>query len=464
MPAETATRPGLESNPMAALYEHAMRLYRDNRVVEAMPHAERLVAEDSTNPGYSILLASVLASVGDSERASTLWEALIARNPGHPRMRLRYAHALRTVGRRDDAIAAYRSCFDLPPMMGEAWWSLANMKSGLLDEKDIARMRHALADDNVAGADRVHIEFALGRALEEAGDYSRSWAHYAEGARLRRLEFKYDPEASSIQVGRMVGLFTPSFLSEREGFGCTDPSPIFIVGLPRAGSTLIEQMLSSHPLVEGTMELPEIANIARNLSRGTEYRAAIAAATPGDLAAMGADYLARAQHYRRTDRPFFIDKMPNNWRHAGLIHLILPNAKIIDARRHPMATCFSALKQHFAKGQHQSYDQTSLGLFYRDYLRMMTHMDAVLPGRVHRMQYERLVEDTETELRRLLDHCGLAFDPACLNFHENDRAVRTASSEQVRRPIFREGLDHWRHYDQWLGPLREALGADAERV
>lgn len=464
MPVKTGIRLGLAPSAMAVLHEHAMRLYRDNRVVEAVPCAEQLVAEDGANTGYSILLASVLATIGHTERALALWSGLVARHPSHPRMRMRYAHALRTVGRRDDAVAAYRSCFDLPPMMGEAWWSLANMKSGLLDETDIARMRHALADEKVTGADRLHLEYALGRALEETGDYSRSWSHYAEGARQRRLEFKYDPEASSIHVDRMIGLFAPSFMSERKGFGCPDPAPIFIVGLPRAGSTLIEQMLSSHPLVEGTMELPEIANIARNLSVGREYRAAIAAATAADFARMGADYLVRAQHYRRTDRPYFIDKMPNNWRHVGLIHLILPSAKIIDSRRHPMATCFSAFKQHFAKGQNYSYDQTELGLFYRDYLRMMAHIDAVLPGRVYRVQYERLVEDTESELRRLLDYCGLTFDPACLRFHENDRAVRTASSEQVRRPIFREGLDHWRNYDPWLGSLRETLGTHAEPV
>ncbi len=437
-----------------------MALYNRNRTVEAASHAERLVAEHGANPDYKILLATVLASLGRAERAVQLYADLVAQHPRHPRLWLRYGHALRTMGRRDEAVAAYRTCLDVPPLMGEAWWSLANLKSGVLNADDIVRMRKALADYRVSGANRFHIEYALGRALEDVGDFAGSWPHYSEGARLRRLEITYDAAETTSHVDRTVALLTQSFLSERAECGFPDTAPIFIVGLPRSGSTLIEQMLSSHPLVEGTMELPVIANIVRRLSSTVEFPAGLATMPFRDFSAIGAEYLDRTRPYRRTDRPFFIDKMPNNWLHVGLIHLILPQAKIIDARRHPMATCFSAFKQHFAKGQHYTYDQTELARFYRDYLRLMAHVDAVLPGRVYRMHHERLVDDTETELLRLLDYCGLAFDPACLRFHETVRPVRTASSEQVRRPISRDGLDHWRHFEPWLGTLRDTLAAN----
>ena len=441
-----------------ARHNYALVLYRQNRAAEAVPHMERLVAEAPRDPAYRNLLAAILASVGSYDRAIGLYADLVERQPRQPRLWLGYGHALRTAGRHQEAVAAYRACLDLPPPMGEAWWSLANLKTGVLDASDQARMQALLQQDEaLAAEDRYHLDYALGRAHEDAGEYASSWACYARGAALRRAEVSYDAGTTTAQIDATIALLCPQYLAARSGRGCPDPSPIFVVGLPRSGSTLIEQMLASHPLVEGTMELPEMANLARELSAALPYPQCLSGLAPDELAGLGARYLERSRSYRRTDRPFFIDKMPNNWLHAGLIHMILPNARIIDARRHPMATCFSAFKQHFARGQHYTYDLSELGRFYRDYVRLMAHLDRVLPGQVHRVQYERMVDDTDVELRHLLAYCGLDFDPACLRFHENRRAVRTASSEQVRRPIFRDGLDQWRRYEPWLEPLRLAL-------
>jgi tetratricopeptide (TPR) repeat protein len=440
-----------------ARHNYALVLYRQNRAAEAIPHMERLVAEDPHDPAYRILMAAILASTGSYDRALDFYADLVARQPRDPRLWLSYGHALRTAGRSAEAVAAYRNCLDLPLPMGEAWWSLANLKTGALDAADRSRLTVLLQDPTLGAEDSYHLNYALGRALEDAGEYAASWTYYARGAEQRRAEVSYDAETTTAQIDFTIDLFSPEYLAAGREHGCPDGSAIFVVGLPRSGSTLIEQMLASHPLVEGTMELPEMANLARELAVSTPYPQCLADLSPDALAGLGQRYLERSRSYRRTDRPFFIDKMPNNWLHAGLIHLILPNAKIIDARRHPMATCFSAFKQHFARGQHYTYNLTELGRFYRDYVRLMEHFDNVLPGRIHRVQYERMVDDTETELRRLLTYCGLDFDPACLRFHENRRAVRTASSEQVRQPIFRSGLDQWRHYEPWLEPLRLAL-------
>jgi tetratricopeptide (TPR) repeat protein len=440
-----------------ARYNYAIVLFRQNRAIEALPQMERLVAEAPGDSNYRLMLAAVLASTGSYDRAIDLYAALVAQSPRLPRLWLGYGHALRTSGRRDKAVAAYRAIIDMAPTMGEAWWSLANLKTGALDSGDAAAMRAALSREGISNEDRYHLEYALGRAEEEAGDYAASFAHYAQGARLRRPEVRYDANATSKQVDSTISLMTEAFFAARAELGCGDPAPLFIVGLPRSGSTLIEQMLASHSSVEGTMELPELANVAREICPAAEYPGALAELDGAHLASLGARYLERASVYRRSGRPFFIDKMPNNWVHAGLIRLILPRARIIDARRQPMASCFSAFKQHFARGQHYSYDLGELGRYYRDYERLMAHFDAVQPGAIHRVQYEAMVTDPEGELRRLLDYCGLGFEPACLRFYENDRPVRTASSEQVRRPIYREGLEHWRHYAAWLGPLAEAL-------
>ncbi len=475
MLAETGTRLGrfaaaenlllrcLELAPGFAAARHnlAIVLHRQNRPAKAIPHLRLLLADDPRNAGYLNLLGACLATVGENEGAIEAFESVLRRHRDQPTIWLNYGHTLKTVGRRDDAIGAYRTCVSQNPGFGEAWWSLANMKTLRFGDADIAAIEAQLARTELGLEDRFHLHYALGHALELRAAYADSFRHYAEGARLRRSELRYSAADTTAQLARARAVFTSAFFAARAGAGCADPAPIFVVGLPRAGSTLIEQMLASHPLVEGTMELPELPSIVQTLRDGAEegdYFATVAALDPAALAALGEEYIARTRAYRKTDKPFFIDKLPNNFVHAGLIHLILPRAKIIDARRHPMATCFSAFKQHFARGQHYTYDLRELGLYYRDYVALMAHFDAVLPGRVHCVEHERLVDDPEAELRRLLAACGLNFAPACLRFWETPRAVRTASSEQVRRPLSREGLHQWRHYEEWLGPLKEALG------
>jgi tetratricopeptide (TPR) repeat protein len=325
-------------------------------------------------------------------------------------------------------------------------------------------MRAQLARGDLAAADRYHYHFALGKALEDQGSWEEAFRHYEQGNRLRRSQISYDAEGNASHVARSKALFSRMFFAERAGFGSDAPDAIFIVGLPRSGSTLLEQILSSHSAVEGTMELPDVISIARvlgerkNRSQESKYPDVLATLGAAEFRALGERYIEQTRIQRKTNAPFFIDKMPNNFAHLGLIHLMLPRAKIIDARRHPLGCCFSAFKQHFARGQSFTYDLAELGRYYRDYVELMSHFDEVLPGRVHRVIYERMIDDTEIETRRLLEYCGLPFEEGCLRFYENERAVRTASSEQVRQPIYREAIDHWRHFEPWLDPLREALG------
>lgn len=464
--AENLLRRALELAPAfaAARSNLATVLYRQNRPADAIAVLDALLAGDPEHVGHQNLKAAALGRTGGYEEAIALYEEVLARFPDQPKVWMSYGHVLKTVGRQQDSIAAYRRGLAIAPGLGEVWWSLANLKTVKLDEADIAAMAGALEKGELAPDDRFHLHFALGKALEDAGEAERSFHHYAEGNRLRRAQIEHDPGEVSDHVDRSTRLFTPAFFAARRDHGSPAADPIFIVGMPRAGSTLIEQILASHPLMEGTMELPDIPTIARRLGgrkvRGEPvlYPDCLADLTAEECAALGEEYLERTRVQRKTDRPFFIDKMPNNWAHVGLIHLILPNAKIIDARRHPLGCCFSNFKQHFARGQAFTYDQQELGRYYADYVRLLGHFDRVLPDRVHRILYEDMVTDPEREVRRLLDHLGLDFDPACLRFYENERAVRTASSEQVRRPINREGMDQWRPYEPWLGPLKAALG------
>jgi len=361
-------------------------------------------------------------------------------------------------------VAAYRKAVTLQPTLGEAWWSLANLKTVRFTPQDIAIMRTGLARGDLDPEDRYHLDFALGKAMEDSRDFAGAFEHYAAGNTLRRTSVVYDAEETSDHVRRSQAVLTRAFFEARGSWGNPAPDPIFIVGLPRAGSTLLEQILATHSQVEGTMELPDIIAIARRLSgrkarnQASNYPEMLADLSRGELHELGAEYLERTRIQRKLGRPFFIDKMPNNFAHAGLIHLILPNAKIIDARRHPMGCCFSAYKQHFARGQAFSYDLAEVGRYYADYVALMRHFDEALPGRVHRVLYERMVDDPEGEVRRLLDYCGLPFEANCLQFFQNGRAVRTASSEQVRQPIFRDGVDQWQNFAPWLGPLETALG------
>ena len=375
-----------------------------------------------------------------------------------------YGHLLSTVGRLEDAIAAYRRAVQLQPDLGQAWWSLANLKTVRLGDQDIAEMTLALERTSPDGERRLHLHFALGKALEDSGRYEESFREYEKGNRIRQAMLGYDPAETTELVRRSKAVLTASFFAERTGSGSPVPDPIFIVGMPRAGSTLIEQILSSHSSIEGTSELPHIPAIRRRLAAeqaqagGKPFPDLLGDLDSEQLRAIGEEYLESARLHRKTGKPLFVDKLPNNWAQIGLIQLILPNAKIIDARRNPLGCCLSNFRQHFARGQDFTYDLPTLGRYYAEYVRLMAHIDAVMPGRVHRVIYERMVDDTEQEVRALLDHCGLEFDPACLTFYETDRAVRTASSEQVRQPIYRDATDEWRRYDAHLGPLRDALG------
>jgi predicted Zn-dependent protease len=447
-----------------ARYGYAVLLHRRNDPARSLAEIERLLDADPKNPAYRNLAAVILGRVGEYARSIRMYRELLAEYPNNAKIWLSFGHALKTDGQQDESIEAYRRSLALEPAFGEAYWSLANLKTFRFTAADVAAMEARLSDPKLSEADRVHLHFALGKAHEDSGAYGLSFDHYAKGNALQRARDRYDPAHNAARARRLKSIFTREFFAARAGAGCPAPDPIFIVSMPRAGSTLLEQILSSHSAIEGTTELPEMITLARGLRAEADstdpgaYADVLAAMSPDALRELGERYLESTRVHRKTGRPYFIDKMPNNFMHLAMIHLALPNAKIIDARRHPMACCFSNFKQHYARGQRFSYDLSDMGRFYRDYVELMAHFDEVLPGRIHRVFYERLVEDTEAEVRRTLDYCGLEFEPACLRFFENERAVRTASSEQVRQPIYREGMDYWRHYEPWLGPLKAALG------
>ena len=462
--AEVVLRCALELDPEfdGARFTLATVLFQQQKAAEALPHLHRLLTRDPADPAYRNLLAACLSLVGDLEEVDRLHRALLAEYPGQPKIWLNHGHVLRTVGRFEEAVEAYRRCIALSPGLGDAYWSLANLKLAAFSDAEVAAMKAQLARTDLPTADRLHLHYALGKALEDRLEPAGSFEHYAAGAALQRRQVRYSAEQTTADLHKACALFTPAFFAARRA-GARADDPIFVVGLPRSGSTLVEQILASHPQVEGTMELPDIGLVARSLGAAGEDPLDALARLPTDrLAALGARYLETTRVHRKQGRPRFVDKMPNNFQQVGLIHLILPQARIIDVRRHPLGAGFSAFKQHFAQGQAFSYDLDDLGRYYRDYVSLMAHFDGVLPGRVCRVIYEDLVEDTEKQVRRLLDHCGLAFDPACLQFHQTTRAVKTVSSEQVRRPIFRDGLEQWKRYEPWLGPLKAALGPALE--
>ena len=443
----------------AARANLALVLGRTGRPAEALELLDEIFAADPEDPGLVNLKAATLGKLGDFDEAIALYEQMLRETPDQPRIWLSYGHMLKTIGRQAEAIAAYRKALVIAPGLGEAWWSLANLKTVKFDDDDRAAMRDAFRLAGLTDEDRFHLDFALGKALHDLGRPDEAFTHYSKANALRLTKQPYGPGQLSRAVDRCIEHFTAEAFAERDG-GCEAPDPIFIVGVPRAGSTLGEQILSSDSLVEGTAELPDIPALVQRLGR---YPADAITLTREQREELGREYLKRAGVQRRTDRPFFIDKLPNNWLFVPFIQLILPKAKIVDARRHPMGCCLSNFRQHFARGQPFTYDLEHLGRYYSDYVRLMAHIDAVLPGRVHRVIYERMVEDTETEVRALLDHIGLGFEPACLEFHKTERAVRTASSEQVRRPIYKDATEEWRAYEPFLEPLRSALGDVLDR-
>jgi tetratricopeptide (TPR) repeat protein len=435
--------------------------YRQNRFEDAVETLNAVLAEQSDDVASRNLKAAALGRIGDYEEALALYAEMTARFPDNAKLWMSQGHLLKTVGRQDESIAAYRAALMVEPTLGEVWWSLANLKTVQFDDADIAAMQAALKSPGLNDEDRFHLDFALGKAFDDRREAEPAFAHYAAANGLRRASLDYDPQVMTDHVDAMIARFTPAFVSSRKGQGHDAPDAIFILGMPRAGSTLIEQILASHSAIEGTMELPDMPAIALREGRGggpAGWVDALSDMPVSRLAELGAEFIERTRIQRKTDKPLFIDKLPNNWIYTGLINLILPNSKIIDARRHPLDCCFSNYRQHFAKGQAFSYDLADMGRYYADYVRAMAHIDAVLPGRVHRVIHEALVDSPESEVRALLDYLGLPFEEACMNFHQNTRAVRTASSEQVRRPINRDGMDQWRPYEAWLGPLKEALG------
>ena len=461
--AENLLRRALELAPAftAARANLATALHRQNKTAEALAQLDLL--QDQANPAHANLRAAVLGRLGDFDEAILLYEEILKRAAGQPKIWMSYGHALKTVGRTADAVAAYRRATALRPAFGEAWWSIANLKTAEFDAADIAAMEGALADRQASAEDRFHLYFALGKARGDHNDPQAAFACYAEGNRLRRIVQPYEADRTSQQVDAAIGLFTAGFFAAHRRSGCPAPDPIFIVGLPRAGSTLIEQILSCHSQVEGTMELPDLPALVSDLRQEGRWPDMLRDADAARLRALGEAYVERTHIYRREGRPYFIDKLPNNWLHVGLIQLILPHARIIDARRHPLDCGYSNFRQHFARGQAFSYDLGDIGRYYRDYVRLMAHFEAVSPGRIHRVIHERLLDDPEGEVRALLAARDLPLEQACLDFHESRRAVRTASSEQVRRPINRDGEGQWRAVEGQLQPLIAALGPVLDR-
>jgi tetratricopeptide (TPR) repeat protein len=459
----------LEREPgyIAARHDYAAVLLGRHKHQQALVELERLLAADPRNRDYRTLYATAVVGLGHHERAIDLFTELLKdAEPGSPNeaeLHLSVAHSLKTLGRRDESIAAYRRAAAVRPDFGDAYWSLANLKTYRFTDEELIRLEAAEAAPGTHTVDRYNLCFALGKAYEDRGDYATSWRHYERGNALKRAESRYRPDVIELNTANQKRYCTAELFAARRDFGVPDRDPIFIVGLPRAGSTLLEQILASHSRVEGTQELADVPRIVLDLQgrdpdiNNPRYPGVLEQQSAADIARLARRYLDDTRVYR-TDTPIFIDKMPNNFRHIGLIHLMFPNAKIIDARREPMACCFGNLKQLFARGQEFAYSVDDIARYYRTYLELMAHWDAVLPGRVLRVHHEDVVDDLEGSVRRLLDYCELEFEPACVEFHKTERSVRTASSEQVRQPIYREGLDHWRHFEPWLGPLREALG------
>ncbi|MBS0376934.1 MAG: sulfotransferase [Proteobacteria bacterium] len=447
----------------AARRDYAHVLVELHRYEEARAQIKLLQREEPDDPALKTLYAATCAGIGAHEEAIERYRTFLTGGPVDAEAHLSIGHAQKTLGQTPEAIESYHRAARCRPDFGDAYWSLANLKTYRFADEELTAMRTALALPATSTFDRYHLSFALGKALEDRGEFAESFEHYFRGNELKRPELRYRPELTEQNTAQQIAVCTREFFAARAGYGDPAPDPIFIVGLPRSGSTLLEQILASHSEVEGTQELPNVQQVvARLRGFGPEageprYPRILTTLSAADCAHLGAEYLAGTRVYRG-ERPRFIDKMPNNFRHLGLIHLMLPNAKIIDARREPMACCFSNFKQLFANGQEFTYGIEDIARYYRTYLELMAHWDRVLPGRVLRVHHEDVVEDLEGSVRRLLDFCGLAFEPQCVSFHENRRSVRTASSEQVRRGINREGLEQWRNFEPWLAPLRDALG------
>ncbi len=448
--------------------DHIQTLRKRHKNQQALSEAEALLEDFPGNAQARSLYAVELMQVGEYERAIQLFDEVLAEIPGDPMTLTSRGHALKTRGDQQEAIKSYQSAIESLAHYGEAWYSLANLKTYTFSDEEMALMRQLLEENqSLSAMQRVHLAFALGKAWEDREEYEQSFHYYAQGNRLKKNQSRYSADSIHREFMQQIEICTPELLQKYAGAGYPAEDPIFIVGLPRAGSTLLEQILSSHSQVDGTLELPNVPSLAHRLRRGerltgdSHYPAVLAELAPEDYREFGEAYI-RDTRIHRQGAPFFIDKMPNNFRHIGLIKLMLPNAKIIDARRHPLGCCFSGFKQLFAEGQEFSYDLMDIGRYYKDYVALMDHWYDLFPDQILHVQYEELVDDFEAQVRRLLDYCNLPFEEACLNFYKTERAVRTASSEQVRQPINRQGVDQWLNFEPWLGPLKEALGPSLE--
>jgi len=451
----------------AARYDYALALLRRHKHVQSIAELERLLQLEPNNRIYKTTYATANVGLGDHERALALYQELVAGAPEAfqaSELHLSVAHSLKALGRQQEAIESYRTAAAARPNFGDAYWSLANLKTYRFAAEEISHMCAEEAAQTTGPGDRYHLCFALGKALEDQGEFEDSFRYYERGNALKKSQSRYRPEPVERNTRLQQAICTREFFAARRGVGCDSPDPIFIVGLPRSGSTLLEQILASHSMVEGTMELADIPRLVLELqgrepnSDNPRYPAGLQTLEPDEFLRLGQKYISDTRVYR-TDKARFIDKMPNNFRHLGLIHLILPNAKIIDARRNAMACCFSNFKQLFAAGQDFTYSLEDIGRYYRTYVELMAHWDSVLPDKVLRVEHEDVVENLDANVRRVLDFCGLEFEPQCVEFYKTERSIRTASSEQVRRPIFKEGIDQWRNFERWLEPLKAVLGS-----
>jgi len=423
-----------------------------------MTAAEKLINADSSNPQFQSVYAIAKMQVGEYSEAISHFDKVLDLLPGDAVTHTSKGHALKTWGKNAEAIKSYQAAIQSNRSYGEAYYSLSNLKTYRFDDAEIESMLEQEKSGTLTPSNGAYLYFALGKAFEDRSDWGLSFTYYEKGNQVKKLQSSYDAEKMTEELLSQRSFFNKDNIQHLGSDGYPDAAPIFIVGLPRAGSTLLEQILSSHSQVDGTLELPNMLSIAEKLRRkgrskvGADYPELIATLTAEERYALGKQYIDETQIHRG-DAPFFIDKMPNNFRHVGLIKTILPNAKIIDARRFPVACCFSGFKQFFAEGQEFTYGLSDIAQYYNDYVTLMDHWDAVVPNDVLRVRYEDVTEDIEAQVTRILDYCGLPFESACLDFHKTERAVRTASSEQVRQPLYKSGVDHWQKYEEHLQSL-----------
>ena len=454
----------LEPDNVQLRLDYIQVLRKRQKFEKALEEAKALYKRNPSDPVFQSHLAIELMQTGDYDGALKLFDTVLKVLPNDAATHTSRGHALKTAGEQDQAIEAYRAACKARPEQGDAWYALANLKTYTFTDQELQHMQSLEGVDTLSHSDRVHFCFALGKAFEDVKDYESAFRYYDKGNALKRAQSRYTSETMQAEFEAQKHACTKELFQAKSGSGYSAPDPIFILGLPRAGSTLIEQILASHSRVDGTLELPNILSLAqrlrgRNRTDGGAYPACLHDLTPETFEELGRDYIETTRIHRQ-GAPFFTDKMPNNFRHIGLIHLILPNAKIIDARREPMACCFSGFKQLFAEGQEFTYGLDEVGRYYRAYVDLMAHWDAVLPGKVLRVQHEDVVADLEGQVKRILSFCDLPFEENCVAFHKTKRAVRTASSEQVRQPINTKGLDVWRDFDPYLDALKTALGPD----